>query len=269
MQGQLKSLCSEWIGKGSSKVTMALDELHYLMDFNSSITQAAAKTMEHLSEFAFISFGNLTLARRVKSGVKPDTVAALRMAPLHISTLFPDSVIKKAERKSLTMKHEDTLALHVARSISSLMTSRTEGRINGRIRKVTSQHGRTLGRVGTESLDPSPQPQHHDQPRANSLTNDNYCVTKFNTRLLAGSTPQTMDSCTFLNVKPLVHYVHTATGHSQKKEISPRAAVCFSTNCALKSVKSAGVTQLSCARPVTNVKNVVSNLPVRARLQNF
>ena len=105
MQGQLKSLRSEWRGKGFSKTTVVLDELRYLMDFNSSITQAAAKTMEHLSEFVFISMGNLTLARRdaylthVKSGVKPDTVAALRTAPLHIPTLFPDSVIKKAEEE--------------------------------------------------------------------------------------------------------------------------------------------------------------------------
>ena len=74
-----------------------------------------------------------------------------------------------------------------------------------------------------------------------------------------------------LNVKPLVvPNVHTAPGHSQKKEISPGAAVCFSTNCALKSVKGvSGVTQLSYARPVTNVRNVVSKLPVGARLQNF
>ena len=105
MQGQLKSLRSEWKGKGSSKATAALDELRYLMDFNSSITHAAAKTMEHLSDFVFISMGNLTLARRdaylthVKSGVKPDTVAALRTAPLHITTLFPNTVIKKAEEE--------------------------------------------------------------------------------------------------------------------------------------------------------------------------
>ena len=64
MQGQLKSLRSEWKGKkkGSSKATAALDELRYLMDFNSSITHAAAKTMEHLSDFVFISMGNLTPA---------------------------------------------------------------------------------------------------------------------------------------------------------------------------------------------------------------
>ena len=82
-----------------------MDELQHLMDFNASITQAAAKTMEHLSEFGFISMGNLTLARRdaylkhVKSGIKPDTVAALRTAPLHIPTLFPDAVIKRAEEE--------------------------------------------------------------------------------------------------------------------------------------------------------------------------
>ena len=73
------------------------------MDFNASITQAAAKTMEHLTEFVFISMGNLTLAHRdaylnhLKSGIKPDTVAALRTAPLYIPTLFPDSIIKRAE----------------------------------------------------------------------------------------------------------------------------------------------------------------------------
>ena len=105
MQSQLKTLRSDCKGKGSSKASGALDKLHYLMDFNSSITRAAAKTMEHLSEFVFISMGNLTLARRdaylahIKSGVKPDTVAAVRTAPLHIPTLFPDTVIKRAEEE--------------------------------------------------------------------------------------------------------------------------------------------------------------------------
>ena len=55
---------SESKGKNSSKVSTAMEELQYLMNFNSSICQAAAKTMEHLTEFVFISMGNLTLARR-------------------------------------------------------------------------------------------------------------------------------------------------------------------------------------------------------------
>ena len=59
--------------------------------------------MEHLSEFVFVTMGNLTLVCRdaylshLRTGIKPDTLTALRSAPLHISTLFPDSVIKRAE----------------------------------------------------------------------------------------------------------------------------------------------------------------------------
>ena len=103
MKDQLKILKAVSKGKGSSKASAAAEELTYLMDFNSSITQAAAKSMEHLSEFVFVTLGNLTLVRRdaylshLRTGIKPDTLTALRSAPLHISTLFPDSVIKQAE----------------------------------------------------------------------------------------------------------------------------------------------------------------------------
>ena len=105
MQEQFRTVRSESKGKSSSKVSTAMEELQYLMNFNSSICQAAAKTMEHLTEFVFISMGNLTLAHRdtylshIKSGVKPDTLASLPAAPLHIATLFPDSIIKKAEEE--------------------------------------------------------------------------------------------------------------------------------------------------------------------------
>ena len=65
--------------------------------------------------------------------------------------------------------------------------------------------------------------------------------------------------------------VHTAPGHSQKKEISPGAAVCFSqSNYKIKSVKLAScVTPLSCVKSVVNVRNVVTNPSVGTRLQNF
>ena len=64
MKDQLKILKAENKGKGSSKASAAAEELTYLMDFNSSITQAAAKSMEHLSEFVFVTMGNLTLVRQ-------------------------------------------------------------------------------------------------------------------------------------------------------------------------------------------------------------
>ena len=105
MQPQLKTIQSESKGKSSSKVSSPTDELQYLMEFNASITQAAAKTMGHLTDFVFISMGNLTMVRRdtyikhVKSGIKPDTLAALRASPLQISTLFTDTAIKRAEKE--------------------------------------------------------------------------------------------------------------------------------------------------------------------------
>ena len=62
-----------------------------------------AKTMEHLSDFAFVCMYNCTLIRRdsylshVKPGLKLDTLAALRQAPMDLDTLFPDTVLRKAE----------------------------------------------------------------------------------------------------------------------------------------------------------------------------
>ena len=103
MKDHIKTLSSESKGKGSSKSSVAIDELNYLLDFNSSITQATAKSMEHLSDFVFITMGNLTLVHRdaylshLRTGIKQDTLTALRAAPLHIPTLFPDATIKRAE----------------------------------------------------------------------------------------------------------------------------------------------------------------------------
>ena len=76
LQTQLKGIRTESKGKSASKAT---DELQYLMNFNASITQAVAKTMEHLTDYVFVSMWSLMLARRVscltgvKTGVKPDT----------------------------------------------------------------------------------------------------------------------------------------------------------------------------------------------------
>ena len=45
----------------------------------------------------------MTLARHdtylshIKTGIKQDTLAALRQAPIHLATLFPDQILNKAE----------------------------------------------------------------------------------------------------------------------------------------------------------------------------
>ena len=59
-------------------------------------------------------------------------------------------------------------------------------------------------------------------------------------------------------------------GHSQKRDLSPGSAGWYYRNHKLKYVKSVScVTQLSCVKPVTNVRNAALNLPVGARLQNL
>ena len=107
------------------------------MEFNSSITQAAAKA--HLTDFVFITMGNLSLTRRdaylnhVKNGIKPDTLAALKTAPLHISTLFPDTAIKRAE--------EEIALYNKGQSTSS--SSRHKGRFHRYERPEKRAEGRS------------------------------------------------------------------------------------------------------------------------------
>ena len=55
--------------------------------------------MQVLSEGVFISIANFTLARRdsylqyLHAGVNQDTLTALRTAPVHLYSLFPDQLI--------------------------------------------------------------------------------------------------------------------------------------------------------------------------------
>ena len=97
MTTQLKAIRVESKGKGPAKVSSAVDELQFLLDFNSSVCQAMAKSMEHLTEFLFVNMANATLLRRDSylSYLKADTLNALRIAPLHQDT--PDSTVKRAE----------------------------------------------------------------------------------------------------------------------------------------------------------------------------
>ena len=106
MVTQLKSLRVDTAkGKAAERMQQAVEELEYLVTFNRSISQAMQHTMQDLSEGVFISMANLTLAHRdsylefIRGGVKPDTLTALRTAPVHLHSLFPDSLLVKAEDK--------------------------------------------------------------------------------------------------------------------------------------------------------------------------
>ena len=165
-----------------------------------------------------------------------------------------------------------SLGLQEAKVGSTLMNAPTRGRTTGRIPDQRNQLGRQSAKDSLRKARVALQTIPHDLPRASSSTNDNYFVDKLQEGLLAGSQPtaqeQTIDNYVNFHVAKVVH---SAPGHSQKRELSPRLAACYSLkDCKLKSVKSVScVTQLSCVKPVTNVKTAPQNLPVGARLQNY
>ena len=90
-------------GKAAERTQQAVEELEYLVTFNRSISQAMQRTMQDLSEGVFISMANLTLEHRdsylefLRCGVKKDTLTALRTAPVHLASLFPDNLLVKAK----------------------------------------------------------------------------------------------------------------------------------------------------------------------------
>ena len=151
------------------------------------------------------------------------------------------------------------------------MNGPTGGQIQ---RNQSDQHGRTWAtEVRARKAEARPLTTPRDQPRASSHINDNHCVTSSLERLLARSQPtvQRQYKDTFVNLNVVPH-VHSAPGLSQKKDISPGLAACHLSQkeCKLKYVKGVScVTQLSCVKPVTNVKNVVTIPPVGARLQEY
>ena len=270
MQSQLKAVRVESKGKTPAKVATAVDELQFLLDFNSSVRQAMAKSMEHLTEFVFVNMANATLLRwdsylsYLKAGVKADTLNALRTAPLQLDTLFPDSTVKRAEEDISGFDKGRPTSVYKSRRYHPY--ERQEPRSDKRQdRPAWKNLARTQRRKNKGSSN-----THPDQPRASSRVNDNQCGSFLPLRLLAGSSPQeTMNTLSVVKFN-VVHPVPSAPRYSQKNEISPGAAECQSKQNKLKFVKGVScVIPLSCAQPVINAPNVATNLPVGARLQNF
>ena len=177
MVTHLKTLCVDKSkGKAAERMQQAVEEREYLVTFNWSISQAMHHTMQDLSEGVFISMANLTLARRdsclefIRGGVKPDTVTALRTALVHLHSLFPDSLLVKAEDEISRSEERHWM-------FPSVM-----------LPQVADQHrnqtGSPLHRPGsileTGKLDRKvvvkPQTSTKIRPRIQREVNDNYCV---------------------------------------------------------------------------------------------
>ena len=94
-------------GKSASKTQEGTEALTYFMTFKQSITQTMASTMQDLSDCVFFSIWLTALCcdsylDYLKAGVKYNTLAALRNSPLHMSSIFLDHVIAKAEGRDIS-----------------------------------------------------------------------------------------------------------------------------------------------------------------------
>ena len=133
----------------------------------------------------FISMAKIILARRdsylahVKSGIKPDTLSALRQAPFHMATLFPDSSLKRRRKRILlSMKTRGNLVLPATKRVSIILM---KGGIGHLIRAVNliNETGKLLDLRGhRKKNNGSPVRTHPNQPRASRRITDNYCVTQ-------------------------------------------------------------------------------------------
>ena len=123
---------------------------------------------------------NVTLVRRdlylaqVKSSIKQETLAAVRQAPLDLPTLFPDSILRKAEED--ISKFEDKGHTHShcwlqRQSLSSLQ--KVDSTVSGSEGLQTSLK-KPLG-IPARKKAISPTIIHPDRPRVSRHLNDNYC----------------------------------------------------------------------------------------------
>ena len=142
-----------------------------------------ARTMQDLSEGAFISVANFTLSRRdiyleyLHAGGKPDTLTALHTALVHLQSLFSDQFLIKAE-EAVSRSEERRLSSQSHRKPgcfdpyafndkSSHQTDRKSSIPAWKQIRECQQ-----GKKVVASL----QFSHRNRPRVQNLVNDNFCV---------------------------------------------------------------------------------------------
>ena len=285
MVTQLKSLRSDSSkGKSAERTQQAIEELEYLVTFNRSISQAMQRTMQDLSEGVFISMANLTLACRdsylefIRGGVKPDTLTALRTSPVHLLSLFPDSLLVKAE--------EEISRSEERRSMGN--TQRKPGRFHPYVpsstRPTHQLDRKPTTRLGNKSetgklvrkVEVKPQTSTKSRPKCLRSINDNYCVSNVvglkdsvivSDKMEGLNPPPVTDqknSKLTLNVDSHVANAHIVTGLPQRKGVNPNICQLYTEIKYVKDVSCVG--HLPSVKLVTNAQHAVLDPPVGARL---
>ena len=143
MQTQLKAIRGESKGKAAAKGSSAVDELRYLLDFNSSVCQTMAKSMEHLTDFVFVNMANTTLLRRdsylsyLKAGVKADRLNAMTKVALGRCIRNIVTTPMNGKRRGQIAKGRTYLLgkTSLGRCIRNIVTTPMNGKRRGQIAK--------------------------------------------------------------------------------------------------------------------------------------
>ena len=107
------------------------------------------------------------------------------------------------------------------------MKGRTRKQTGNLLTRMTSQLGRVLSKLNTRGVAGKQHTTPHDQPRASSPINDNYCADRLQGGLLAGSQTSTQGHSINSHVNfHVVTAVPTAPGHSQKRELRLQIKIC-------------------------------------------
>ena len=201
--------------------------------------------------------GNLTLALRdaylnhLKTAIKPDTLAALRTSPLQISTMFTDSVIKRAEEEIAYYENKGSASsscgkarYHSYEHTDKRLDKRSDSRLYKPAWKNIGGKGQLLCKGFTGRTAGREQ-------ATNTRKESELFVTKDTCKL---SCCKSCTSCTWAFAKERFKSQCVRLLSEMQIKICER---CFC------------VDQFSFVKPVTNVQLAASNLPVGARLQNY
>ena len=180
--------------------------------------------MQDLSDFIFINMSNVTLLRWdsnldfLKPGVKVYTVASLRNSTLHMASLFPDSVISKAEEEIANHDNKRYSGGSHKTSDQYHLYNPSTKQTQEASKKDHQPGNHSALMVSTDKVKARPPTTHSDQPRCRVLINVNYCVAHRGFVKMAIRTETFVDNCQALNINCFpVNHVPFVAGQPKRK----------------------------------------------------
>ena len=102
---KVAALCDHGSSGMDSSCVEIVEALNNSVRFQQGVSASLYRTLSDMNESTFVDLANYTLLRRdaylqhLRYGIKPDTILAMRVAPVHLDTLFPEELVRRAEKE--------------------------------------------------------------------------------------------------------------------------------------------------------------------------